>query len=97
MSEPELDPAVSVTRREGVMAERLLEETVILDPDSDRYARLNPTGRWVWEQLGAPRTLADLAAGLAAEFEIDEPRALADVTAFVRDMTRRGLVAPPAV
>jgi hypothetical protein len=92
--EPTLDAATSVGRRHGVIAERMLEETVILDPASDRYARLNATGRLMWEQLSAPRTLGELAAVLAAEYGIDERRALSDVTAFVEAMVARGLVEP---
>jgi hypothetical protein len=75
-----------------VLAERLLEETMILDPESDSYTRLNATGRWVWEQLSAPRTVAELGNALAAEFGIDQGSALADVQAFVGEMVRRGLI-----
>jgi hypothetical protein len=90
--EPELAADTRVARREGLIAERLLQETVILDPDSDAYVRLNATGRWVWERLEAPQTVDSLARALAAEFEIDGPRALADVTGFVRGLLARGLV-----
>jgi hypothetical protein len=89
---PGLDTDTRVVRREGVIAERLLDETVVLNPDSDAYARLNATGRWVWEQLAAPQTLDSLAHTLAAEFDIDARRALADVTEFVRGLLERGLV-----
>jgi Coenzyme PQQ synthesis protein D (PqqD) len=81
-----------IVRRQGVIAERLLDETVVLDPDSDAYARLNATGRWVWERLAAPQTLDSLARMLAAEFDIDAPRARADVAGFVRGLLERGLV-----
>ncbi len=91
MPEPGLDTDTRVVRREGAIAERLLDETVVLNPDSDAYAQLNATGRWVWERLAAPQTLGSLADALAAEFEIDGRRALADVTAFVRGLVERGL------
>ena len=81
-----------VVRRQGVIAERLLDETVVLNPDSDAYARLNTTGRWVWDRLAAPQTLDSLARTLAAEFDIDGSRARADVTGFVRGLLERGLV-----
>jgi hypothetical protein len=90
--EPELTTEAKVLRREGVIAEPLMQETVVLNLDSNAYVRLNPTGRWVWERLEAPQTLDSLAQGLAAEFEIEERRALADVTEFVRGLLERGLV-----
>jgi Coenzyme PQQ synthesis protein D (PqqD) len=89
--EAELDTQTEVVRREGVIAERLLEEMVVLNLDENAYVRLNATGRWIWEQLSAPRSLASLANELAAEFEIDRQRALTDVTAFVRGLVERGL------
>jgi hypothetical protein len=68
-------------------------ETVLLDVDADIALRLNSTGAWIWEQLDQPQPVAQLARGLAERFEIDEGRALDDVVAFAREMTRRELMA----
>jgi hypothetical protein len=68
-------------------------ETVLLDLDADIALRLNSTGAWIWEQLEQPQPVAQLARGLAERFEIDEGRALDDVVAFAREMTRRELLA----
>lgn len=62
------------------------------DVDSPAAVRLNTTGSWIWDQLEQPRRVADLATGLAERFEIDETRALGDVVAFAREMTRRDLL-----
>lgn len=88
----DLDAATRVARCQDVIAERLLDETVILDPDSGRYARLNPSGRWIWERLARPESVGALAEAMAAEFGIPESRALADVLEFVRALRDRGLV-----
>ncbi len=90
--ESDLATEAKIVRREGVIAERLMQETVVLNLDTNAYVRLNPTGRWVWERLETPQTLDSLAEGLAAEFEIEERRAVADVTGFVRGLLERGLV-----
>jgi Coenzyme PQQ synthesis protein D (PqqD) len=71
----------------------LPEETVLLDVDAGTAVRLNSTGAWIWEQLGQPRRVGELASGLARRFEIDEGRALDDVIAFAREMARRELLA----
>ena len=68
-------------------------ETVLLDLDADIALRLNSTGAWIWEQLERPQSVERLARGLAERFEIDEGRALDDVVAFAREMTRRELLA----
>lgn len=91
MSEPELEASTRVARREQVIAERLLDETVILDPESGTYLRLNSSGSWVWEQLGEPRTVAQLATTLVERFSLQPARAHADVGAFVRALEARGL------
>jgi hypothetical protein len=90
--EPRLDPATRVRNRPDVVAERLLDDTVILDPGREVYVRVNLTGRWVWERVSRPQAIGAVAAGLAAEHGLDEAQALADVTAFVRCLLERGLV-----
>lgn len=92
MTGPSLDDATVVSRREDVIAERVLDETVILDPQSDRYVRLNTSARSLWEALAQPRTLQALADGLVAEFGIEQPRARADAATFVGDLVERELV-----
>lgn len=70
----------------------LPEETVVLDVEDGVAVRLNPSGAWLWSELGEPATVAELAGGMARRFEIEEERALGDVIAFAREMTRRGLL-----
>lgn len=92
MAEPELDADTRLVRRREVIGERVLDETVVLDPESDAYARLNASGGWLWEQLGVAQTVGALAQALAAEYGIDRQRAQADVTAFARGLLERGLI-----
>lgn len=56
----------------------------------------NGTGSLVWKFLESPRTLSQLAAAVAQEYEIDLPRAEQDVAKFVDDMKAAGLVEIPA-
>ncbi len=72
----------------------LPEETVVLDVEDGVAVRLNSSGAWVWGELDEPATVADLARGMSEKFGIDEERALGDVVAFAREMTRRGLLEP---
>jgi coenzyme PQQ synthesis protein D (PqqD) len=72
----------------------LPEETVVLDVEDGIAVRLNASGAWLWDRLERPATVDELAAGLAAEFDIDPERAEGDVVAFAREMQRRRLVEP---
>lgn len=80
-------------RTERAVHGDLPEETVLLDVDAGVAVRLNPTGAWIWEQLEQPRSVTELARSLSERFEIDEVRAVDDVVAFAREMTRRELLA----
>lgn len=92
MSEPQAQSAV--VRRPNLIAERVLDETVVLDPEADVYVRLNSSGGWMWEQLEQPRSVDGLARELAARYGLEEHRAKADVTAFVDGLLERRLVEP---
>ena len=53
---------------------------------------LSEVGGWLWERFDGARPLADLVAGIAKEFEVDEPQAREDAESFVRELLEAGLV-----
>jgi hypothetical protein len=53
---------------------------------------LNRVGLWVWEHVAQPATLDELVAGLTAEFDVTESKAMSDVTAFLAGLSAKGLV-----
>ena len=61
----QVTPATRVARTEGFVTEPMEGGIVMLDPESDRYLRLNATGRLIWEALAEPATVADLARVLS--------------------------------
>lgn len=61
------------------------------DADDELYT-LNETAREVWDRLDGRLTLADVAAALAEEFEVDEEELQRDVVGFARELARRGIV-----
>lgn len=93
MDGTKIEVETTLRRTERAVHGDLPEETVLLDVDAGIAVRLNPAGAWIWEQLERPQPVAELARGMAAHFEIDEARALDDVVAFAREMTRRNLLA----
>ena len=92
-SSMQIEAETTLRRTDRVVYGDVPGETVLLDVDADIALRLNSTGAWIWEQLEQPQPVAQLARGLAGRFEIDEGRALDDVIAFAREMTRRELLA----
>jgi hypothetical protein len=56
----------------------------------------NGTGSLIWKLLESPRTVTDLAAAVAREYDVDLAQAEGDVTDFVDEMKAVGLVEVPA-
>jgi uncharacterized protein YoaH (UPF0181 family) len=46
----------------------------------------------IWESVAEGHSLGQAAATIAAEFEVDEERAQADVVEFANDLVERGLL-----
>jgi hypothetical protein len=65
---------------------------VILDLEGRKVMGLNPVGSFVWGLLDGRRTEAEIAAAVAARFDIATERALADVSAFLSSLVARGLI-----
>lgn len=81
-----------MSRADRALAEHVLGDLVVLDPATNRYVRLNATAAVLWEALSEPTSVAGLAQIAADRFGVAEERALADATAFVRDLAARDLV-----
>src|SRR5256885_7194199 len=56
----------------------------------------NRTGTLIWKLLTSPKSVAELAAAVAQEHEVDPAQAEWDVTNFVNEMKAVGLVEVPS-
>ncbi len=75
-----------------VISRQVDEETVLLDLASGVYFGLDGVGQRIWELISEQKTIAETAATLTAEFEVEEDRAQTDVVDFVSDLIERGLL-----
>ena len=60
--------------------------------DMNGIVILNDTGACVWNLLAEERTTDELAAAVAAEFEVDAATARRDVQAFLDEIARLGII-----
>ena len=60
--------------------------------DMNGLVTLNDTAACVWELLAEDRTLDELAAAVAEQFDVEPERARADVQVFIDEITRMGLL-----
>jgi hypothetical protein len=84
--------ASTVSRDDGVLAERVLADALLLDPSTGAYVRLNESGAMLWEALERPASLPQLAQRLCERYGLDAERATADAERFVASLAERGMV-----
>lgn len=88
-------------RSQSVVARVVAGETLLVPirakvGDLASIYRFNGTGSLIWKLLESPRTVGQLAAEVAQEYEVEMAQAERDVTDFVREMKSVGLVEVPA-
>lgn len=76
----------------GVVSRLVDDEAVIVHPGQGMVRALNEVGSRLWELADGQRSVADLAAALAAEYAVDLPCAQADALAFCEDLAARGVM-----
>ena len=64
----------------------------ILDLRSNTYFSLDPVGAAVWDRMAAPVSLDDLAAAIAAEYEVPPEECRGDIADLLDDMLTHGLI-----
>jgi hypothetical protein len=89
-----LTPETRIARNDGLVTSAMDGGIVMLDPDADRYLRLNATGKLIWEALAEPATVTDLARLLSERTGIPTDRAEADAATFVDGLIEFGAARP---
>ena len=83
------------TPKSDVIGQRMEDEAVIVTVASGTVKVLNDVGARIWELADGQRSVADMAAIIAAEYEVTSAQALADTLAFVEELIARGIFAAP--
>lgn len=77
----------------GVRASISSDGLVLLDLDGGMVLSSNVVGGRIWQLVEQRRTPREIARQVAAEYEVSEARAHADVAAFIAALVARGLLA----
>ena len=90
-----------LVRSESVVARVVAGETLIVPVrakvgDLASIYSFNGTGTLIWKLLSSPKSVAELAAAVAEEYEVDPAQVERDVTSFVNEMKTVGLVEVPS-
>lgn len=93
----------SLIRTQSVVSRVVAGETLIVPVraqvgDLASIYSFNRTGSLIWKLLKSARTVSELSAAMAREYDVDPAQAERDVTEFVSEMKAVGLVeVPPSV
>jgi hypothetical protein len=77
---------------EDVLAAHLEGEAVILDLNTKRYYRLNPTGAAIWRGLEAGLAAPAILERLTRDFDVDAGTAQAELDRLLAELSRLRLI-----
>jgi Coenzyme PQQ synthesis protein D (PqqD) len=90
-----------LVRSQSVVARVVAGETLIVPVrakvgDLASIYSFNGTGTLIWKLLASPKTISQMAAAVAEEYDVEPAQAERDVADFVSEMKGVGLVEVPA-
>lgn len=70
----------------------LAGETVLLSMQSAMYYGLDQVGSRIWELVREPIRVSEIRNAIMAEYDVEQERCEADVLAFLRELSGKGLI-----
>ncbi|HKP21076.1 MAG TPA: PqqD family protein [Thermoleophilaceae bacterium] len=83
-------------RREDVLAQAAGDTVILLTPDSGEYFTLNEVGGRIWELADGSRSVAEIAAALADEYEAPLKEIQVDTLDVLAELAEERLVSDGA-
>jgi hypothetical protein len=91
-SERKIGPSTVVVRDDEPVAVEVDRTVVMMSLAQGMYFGLEGAGPRIWALLGEPRSVSQLCAELAREFEVDPETCLTDVCEFLDELARARLI-----
>ena len=79
-------------RRQNILKQEAAGTVVLLNMDDGRYFALDGVGGRVWDLCDGSRTLSEIAAILAEEYEAPAETIERDLAELINDLTNEDLV-----
>lgn len=87
-----LSTTLYLAAQPGIVGQILNDEAVLLIPGKGEVKVLNAVGARIWSLADGTRTIAQIAAVIAAEYTVERAQAEADTLAFVAELAQREMV-----
>lgn len=95
MSRDTINADMTFIRNEEVVATDMDGETVMMDVKQGAYFAISGSGTQIWQRLAEPKTIGELTAAMAEEFDTDNVEDLDQIVSeFVSGLLQKGLVKP---
>lgn len=75
-----------------VIAQRVSEDLILLDPNSEQYFTLNDVGGRVWELCDGTRSIAEMVSIIHQEYDAPLETIQADVVELLTDLAAEKLL-----
>lgn len=83
------------SRRDRVLAKSSGGSLVLLDIDSGEYFSTNDVGGLLWELSDGHRSVSEIVAAIASEYEVDINVVESDIIELVEELVAESLLLPP--
>lgn len=77
---------------DNVLMQKVADEAVLLDLDSQSYFGLDPVGTVIWEGISQGKTEVEIVEHITSEFEVDAEVARRDLRAFIDKLRKDKLI-----
>jgi hypothetical protein len=88
-----MDMDTVVQRGTECVEARMGEQTVMMSIAQGKYFAVEETAQRIWEMIGQPVPVRELAAALQAEYDVAPDQCEAELLAFLGDLKSSGLIA----
>ncbi|MEI6946676.1 PqqD family peptide modification chaperone [Paraflavisolibacter sp. H34] len=81
-------------RNEGILANEVGGEMVMMSIEDGKYFGLNRTGSYIWNLLEEPSSLQKICAKLSDTFRIPSDQTFKEVAPFVEELLKEKIIIP---
>ena len=77
--------------KEGLLIQKVVDEIVILEPQTGDYFTLNSIGALMLEKLQAGLTAEQVAEAISSDYDVDVEQVASDLTELLATLEQAGL------
>ncbi len=82
---------MNVVLKEGLLIQKVVDEIVILEPESGDYYTLNEIGALMLEHFQKGQSIEEIAASISSQFNVTSNEVVEDFNALMQELKNCGL------